>query len=99
MKKKDIIERIIKKFSFIPNTGYLQIWLQRISYKFYKENNYDEPICKIVARNNVEIWNSSWLKPSISSLIQPSNIVDRKKLEELLPVIDDNEVNLFEYNY
>jgi RNA-directed DNA polymerase len=95
--KTKIIPRILKKFSLIPNTGYLQIWLQRIAYTFDKSHNYDEPICDIVFGNKATLWNNAWLADNVGSLIESSKIVDRDKLESLSSVVADEEVNLFEY--
>jgi hypothetical protein len=39
--KEDVINRIIKKFSKIPNTGFLEVWLQRVTLPFKPEQKFD----------------------------------------------------------
>ena len=57
-----IISKILKKFSNIPNTWHLEIWLQRITLKLDSEyNSYGSEICKKVNNNDIELWNSKWL--------------------------------------
>lgn len=46
--RRATVERILRRFSDIPNTGYMEIWLQRFSQKFAPEIDYDESLCKLV---------------------------------------------------
>lgn len=46
--KQSLVDKIIKRFEKIPNTGHLLIWLQRITIKFNKEYEYKEPLCQLV---------------------------------------------------
>ena len=46
--KQATVERVLRKFSDIPNTGYMEIWLHRFSQKFAPEIDYDESLCKLV---------------------------------------------------
>jgi len=93
--KRAIMDKIKKRFAQIPHTGHLQIWLQRITITFDKLCDYEEPICQLVAGGSPQIWNMDWLSPRLSKLISPSKIVDRKKIEELSPVITNSEVEVF----
>ena len=60
-KKKDIINKIINKFSKIPNTGFIEIWLQRITLLFNPDFQYKETICKVVSGHSDKIWNNGIL--------------------------------------
>ena len=73
--KIDLIEKIKNKFSRIPNTRSMLIWLQRISLFFASDIKYDEPLCTVIAttvKNNAEekiknnsnqqIWNMEWIE-------------------------------------
>jgi len=93
--KRAIFKRIRKRFGKIPNTGHLMIWLQRITLKFDKDYLYEEPICKLAAGKQVQIWNSDWLKPALKNLIAPKKIIDSDEIEKLTPVISIEEVELF----
>ena len=73
--KIDLIEKIKNKFSRIPNTRSMLIWLQRISLFFASDIKYDEPLYTVIAttvKNNAEekiknnsnqqIWNMEWIE-------------------------------------
>ena len=94
--KKDILNSIIKRFDKIPNTGHLQIWLQRITLKIDDTIPYDEKLCKKIDDAKFPIWNSDWLSKDFKKLIANEDIVDRKAISEMDEVIDTKEVELFE---
>lgn len=45
-----IAERIRKKFEQIPNTGHMQIWLQRVTLTLDKGLDYEEAVCRLKFR-------------------------------------------------
>ena len=99
-KKKEIIQKINKKFKRLPNTGYLEIWLQRATIK-HLENindiNFKEKLCHIVRGDNqINLWEFSWLKNNIQNLSNIS-IVNREKLENISSTIDNDEFDVFYY--
>ena len=105
-KQEEIIEKIQKKFKKIPNTGYLDIWLQRVVLSFNYNIDFDEPICKLVNNVNtlkkegkdISIWNSDWLKPSLQKIISPKLIVDHKELKRVKGlIIQHEEISIFDY--
>lgn len=91
-----LLDKIIKKFQLIPNTGHLQIWLQRISIKYEREKEYSERLCKKVNDPMIEIWNSDWLNDELKNMIKNEAIVDENTIEEMSNSIVPNEVQLFE---
>ncbi|MFZ2542493.1 MAG: RNA-directed DNA polymerase [Gallionella sp.] len=96
--KRTIIEKIRQRFSLIPNTGHMQIWLQRVTLKFSNEINFDEPICKLVAGENARIWNNDWISSKkLKDAVDARKIVDKEKLVKITPVISPQEVELFIY--
>ena len=98
--KKDIIDKIKNKFSQIPNTGYMEIWLQRVTFPFCRELDYEEPICKLVSGAGQEIWKSGWIQcDKLKNVIKASKIVDNDSLRDIKPVINREEVELFEDLY
>ena len=60
-----LIESIQKKFSDIPNTEFLSIWLQRIIITTKSDYEFNETICKKVVKPTIKIWNSDWLNYDI----------------------------------
>ena len=101
--KPDLINKIKKKFSQIPNTGHLEIWLQRVTIKFDQTildqtNSYKEKICKLVNQEQINLWNSGWISSDeLLKAIDTKKIIDRAKLEKLDRVISPGEINLFRY--
>ncbi len=94
----DLISRIHRKLDRLPNTGHMQVWLQRISYPYDPSMAYDETLCKLVAGSSVSVWNSDWLASRpLRRAMDQSMLVDRTKLKKLKPVMKSNEVSLFAY--
>ena len=95
-KKRAVTEKIKARFEQIPNTGHMQIWIQRLMYPLSYEISYEEPICKLVAGNIVALWNCDWISsPMLKSAICKKDIIDRKKLADMEPVIPVKEIELF----
>lgn len=89
-KKKEIIGLIYKKLYRIPNSAFLQVWLQNITHTTDDWSNkevYDMPLCKVVAEQPVSLWNNDWLKSEISSSFPHSSIVNRESLAKTGQVI------------
>ncbi len=97
--KKKTIEKIQKKFSTLPNTEHMQIWLQRISLRFPPEKDFGAPLCKLVNKKTKAPWNSEWLREDLQKIIDESQVIDQGRLEELSPIIPMEEVELFPEGY
>lgn len=96
--RTQVFEKIRKRFSSVPNTGHLQIWLQRISVTFDQTLKFDEPLCQLVAGDDVDLWNNDWIGSSkLKAMIKPEKIVNRSTLTEMEEVIPASEVQLFDY--
>jgi hypothetical protein len=93
--KTRVVAKLLNRFDKIPNTGYLQIWLQRITLTLEKSFPYDETLCKKVINDQVEIWNSEWLKNGLKKMINTISIIDQQVIETLPEIIDSKEVELF----
>lgn len=96
--RTQVFEKVRKRFSSVPNTGHLDIWLQRASVTFDKSLKFNEPLCQLVADNQIKLWNNDWIKSvKLKDLIQPKEIINTKTLNELKEVIQSSEVQLFNY--
>lgn len=99
-KKKGIIEKIRTKFSQIPNTGHLELWLQRISFPFDPDIEFNEPLCQLVCQQHVQIWNNDWIdSPNLKSALDPTKVIDKKELDCMPAVVRPVEVETFIDNY
>ncbi len=92
----DTIQRIKRKFTQIPNTGHMQIWLQRVTFPLDRSVIYDEPICKLVAGSASHLWNNDWISSNeLKEAITATKIVNETIRDALAPVIPPEEVELF----
>ena len=95
-KRRELVQKIRQKFRQLPNTGHMEIWLQRISLEFNPKIEFDEPICRLVDNENVPIWNNDWISSkSLLRVIDVSKIIDREMIREMKPVVSIEEVELF----
>lgn len=101
--RKNIIEIIMKKVQEnVPNTSYLEIWLQRLI--IIDNNNYDKfntKLCQIVSdqKNNNHIWNMEWLKnKNIKCIIKNNSVISEDKISKLSFRIPEKEYNPFAYD-
>jgi hypothetical protein len=91
-KQKALLIKIKDKFSQLPNTAYLNIWLQRITLKVNSSITYSGKLCEKVIDNNVQIWNSDWLNPKIKKLIDETEIIKRDVIEKMDITLSNQEL-------
>jgi hypothetical protein len=95
-KKREIFSKISEKFKKIPNTGLIELWLQRIVINDKAISSVlEEPLCKVAVGQPSEIWNSEWLSKGLRSVIEKTPIVDVKVKNKVKPIIPKKEVALF----
>lgn len=99
-KRRDLIKKMVKKFSSIPNTGHMQIWLQRAIRQLQEDfttslYDFDESICKLVDGEDIELWNNIWLQDEAKKIFDDNSIVDKEIIDNLPFVIKWDEVALF----
>lgn len=102
--QKELVLKIHNKFKTIPQTGFIDIWLQRISAPLGIYVNYSDSLTKIALEkiNNSDLWKCDWLKDEVKNVINLAKISDFKiKLEKktISPVIQREEVELFKIGY
>ena len=84
------------RFSKVPNTGYLDIWLQRFTMHIDNTIEYEEPLCKLISGQPVTLWNSDWISSSdLKRLVRASEIIDVVSISEASKVITSKEIELF----
>ncbi len=88
--------KIRNKIERLPNTGYMQLWLQRATIAFKDEIEFDDPLCELVSDGSPTIWDSTWISSQqLKAKLNPKNIIDKKALRDIVPVIPVEEVDLF----
>ncbi len=94
--KLEVIDKLLKKFSRIPNTGHLEIWLQRISLDFGSGIEFREPLCRLVNGEDSHIWNSEWIvSQDLRQVMDSNKIVDQVQLGAIDAIIPFDEVEVF----
>lgn len=99
-KRKQLASRIVRKFETIPNTGLLDIWLQRVTFPEDPTRKYAEKFCKLVTLGgypgNGTIWSLEWLaEPVIKKIITETKIIDTAELARMTTVVDRTETDSF----
>lgn len=92
-----IVNKIMNKFQTIPNTGHIQIWLQRAIIKLpLAQKNFDESLCKLINNESIDLWNNDWLHGTHTQILKVrNNIIEQTILDSLDAEIQDDEVLLF----
>lgn len=95
--KTQIISKIYNKLRHSPNSAYMQLWLQTLTYATGIEeiNDYDVPLCNIVKTPNAELWNNSWLDPAIAAGLPVGSVFNRQRLEDSGQVIIFREIRAY----
>lgn len=94
--KRFVAEKIKTRFEHIPNTGHMQVWIQRVTHPLIQDIYYEEPICRLVAGEAVALWNCEWISnKQLKDVIAPAGIINPKTLADMEPVIPVGEVELF----
>jgi hypothetical protein len=104
LKRTELIGMIHEKFKKVPNTSFIDIWLQRISAPLGVDISYKDKVTEWALRrvSNSDIWECAWLNSDIIQLINAasvSNLADRIAVGDLSPVIPRSEVELFRLPY
>ena len=95
--KEVVIKKIQAKFKTLPNTEYLDLWLQRITLANLPRFEYKANLCKKVLNNSIEIWNSDWLEQNFKKDIFETKIIDEEEMKQINPVISIEEIDSFSY--
>ena len=77
-KHTSLLPRIRQRLLTLPNSDYLKLWLQALTFSLDKEANecpYDTPLCQLAAGKRSDLWDNSWLKPSICKKFSANSIV------------------------
>lgn len=88
--KQELTQKVCKRLRGLPNSEYMQVWLQHITYQNDKINDtskYEMPLCQFVMGTRTELWNNSWLKEEITKGIPYEEICTEENLSNMTPVI------------
>jgi len=93
--KPRLWSKVRSKMKRVPHNGYLDMWLQRVIKPLGISFESDEPICKIVNGEKVNLWENSWIaNKDLSSALDTSTIVV-KPIDKVEPIVQPEEIELF----
>lgn len=92
-----VLEKILNRIRKLPNTGTMEVWLQRISLPIRANLEYKEKLCKLVQYPGDSLWNNDWISSKKLLRALKHDIVDRDALREMSVVVKPNEIDLFSY--
>lgn len=104
--QEEIITKIKNKFSLIPNTSNMLIWLQRISLFFKFDIDYDDALCRLIdlAFKEIDrvsladadinqIWNMDWVSSEeLKTILRANSIINKTEFKKLSREILLNEI-------
>lgn len=93
--KNKIINKILNKFQQLPNVGYLELWLQRLTIKEDRKKEFSEDLCKYAAGGKASIWDFSWLKTELKDIFTSVSFVDEEAISQLPEAIEHKEFESF----
>lgn len=94
--KEKLFERMVRKINLLPNSGLVEIWLQRISYPSHIRVVYNEPLCAHIEGSLSPLFNSEWVGDRVvKQLIDTARFIDQSKLDKKGTIIDRKEVSVF----
>lgn len=101
---KKLVDDLHNKFKDIPNTGFIDIWLQRISIALGIRLNYKDQLthAALAKVKMSDIWNCDWLQTDAVKTLNAmtiSNLKDEVAAKRISPVISREEVELFKLSY
>ena len=100
--ERNVIERIRRKFLALPNTGHMEIWLQRFSLLHDSDVDYKEPLCLLARQEIAKLWNNDWISSKdLLSALDTRTVVDIEELKNAKAnsIIQPKEVPLYNPSY
>lgn len=97
--KQEIRNKLFARMIGRPNSTYTELWLQNMTYQADKHAHkcpYSARLCKVVMGDKHDLWNNSWLKPSLTKGFDQSSIVNQETLAKVTPIITFRERRQYE---
>lgn len=96
-KHEPIAVLVHQKLSRMPNSGFTQIWLQRMLKANLNSYSFSEKMCELHSKK-VSLWNSDWVKGRrMLKILNDTPIFQKDEFERLDSVIPNNEIDIFDY--
>lgn len=98
--RRKLFALVLKRTQRIPNSGYMETWLQRIAIPSGLEFSSADKICKQINDRHECLWNYEWVEEeSLRKQLEDYSVVDRSKLADLPSQIERSEFDAFWKGY
>jgi len=95
-RRTGVFALIGKKVQRIPNSGYLDLWVQRMALPANLEFQSDEKLCQSIDGDAGSIWNFDWIKDKgAREKLSNFSVVDQTIIGKATPVIPSSEIDDF----
>lgn len=92
---KPIATLVHEKLSKMPNSGFTQIWLQRMLKADLDSYEFTEKMC---ALQRISLWNNSWVKGrNMINILNNTPIFQQNEFDKLDSTISNDEIDIFDY--
>lgn len=95
----ELATKVYNKLKTAPNSGFAQIWLQRMLKNAIPTINFSEKLCLLVAGDNqIKIWNHSWItSKKILKILENNSFFNNNIFDNLDEIISRDEFDIFIY--
>jgi hypothetical protein len=94
-----ILNDIRTRFGKVPNSGYMDIWMQRFTIFIQKDIQYQQSLCQLLLGSPIALWENRWIKDlSLAAATDSAKILDQGILDSLNPLIQQDEIDLYLQN-
>lgn len=98
--KSNILNMVSKKLGVLPNSGLLEIWMQRISMPNNIGLPFKEKVCKKIDNSTIKLFDMDWSSNiAIKNFVDHSTMFDSQKIASIDNVITSKEIDLFKDYY
>jgi len=82
-RRRILIRKVCRKIKLMPNTGLLDIWMQRLLIKYQDKVKFSDGLCRYVSGEKNDIFNMSWLSNDNLSKIVSKSYVKKQIINNL----------------
>lgn len=96
----EIASLVHAKLSRMPNSGFAQIWLQRMLKIDLTHFEFSEKIFALqtVDKGKINLWNNSWVKgKNMLNILKNTSIFQQDEFNKLDSIISNDEIDIFNY--
>jgi hypothetical protein len=91
-----VLKTVYGKLSKLPNTGLMEVWLQRIGHFYEFHPDYVENLCHLMSGKKTVLWNNDWITAkALKDAITPARVFDKVAFKAMKRVVPPSEVEMF----